>query len=325
MLGADVSKIVQSLLRAVALSAAGMFVVCASMNADAADVSIPPSKPLATPAPLANQWTYTLSAYSWLTSLNGTTTVANQTKDIDVTFVDLLKQAQIPKTLFETSVFAEARNGRFSLFSDLNYEMLQVSKSGARSRTLTIGGVPVAVASGSVSASVKVQMFIATLAASYEVARWQSPIGMPGATAAFDLYAGARIWWQQADLDLGAAAGIAGLGPLNLAVSGGRIVATSGDVSWVDPLVGARLRYQFAPGRVLTISGDIGGFDVGSRFSWQAVGAYNFDLLKTPYGIWSGMIGYKALYADYSQGSGVRYYNYDLVQHGPIMGLTLRF
>ena len=73
------------------------------------------------------------------------------------------------------------------------------------------------------------------------------------------------------------------------------------------------------------LRGDVGGFDVGSRFSWQAVGAYNFQFAKTQYGVWSGIIGYKALYADYSQGSGVTFYRYNITEHGPILGLSLQF
>jgi hypothetical protein len=37
------------------------------------------------------------------------------------------------------------------------------------------------------------------------------------------------------------------------------------------------------------------------------------------------MIGYKALSADYSQGSGLNHYEYDLTMHGPIFGVTARF
>jgi hypothetical protein len=32
------------------------------------------------------------------------------------------------------------------------------------------------------------------------------------------------------------------------------------------------------------------------------------------------MIGYKALSVDYSQGSGLTHYQYDMTMHGPILG-----
>jgi hypothetical protein len=37
------------------------------------------------------------------------------------------------------------------------------------------------------------------------------------------------------------------------------------------------------------------------------------------------MVGYKALSVDYSQGSGLSRYEFDMVMHGPIFGLTARF
>jgi hypothetical protein len=37
------------------------------------------------------------------------------------------------------------------------------------------------------------------------------------------------------------------------------------------------------------------------------------------------MAGYRALYVDYPQGSGNTLYEYDMLTHGPIMGITARF
>jgi hypothetical protein len=38
-----------------------------------------------------------------------------------------------------------------------------------------------------------------------------------------------------------------------------------------------------------------------------------------------GYLGYRALYVDYSQGSGSTKYEYDVLQQGPVVGATLRF
>jgi len=302
----------------------GLFV---SGSAVASDIPLPTKAPILPIAPLPafETWTFSVTPYAWLTNINGSATVANRTKDIDATFDQLVRHFAIPKDLFEVAGYFEARKGRFSIFNDIVYEKVAISGFAAGSRTLSFRGIPVATASASVSASMRFQMLIDEIAAAYEVARWQSPIGAPGSTTALDLYAGARIWWQQADLDLGAAASLTGLGPLGLTLSGNRVVAKSGDVSWVDPVVGARVRQEFMPGQEITLSGDVGGFGAGSRFSWQAIGTYNFQIAKTPYITWSGMIGYKALYADYSQGSGIRFYRYDITEHGPILGVTARF
>ena len=58
-------------------------------------------------------------------------------------------------------------------------------------------------------------------------------------------------------------------------------------------------------------SADLGG----SEFKLFERTGYDFD----------AYIGYKALSVDYSEGSGNRQYRYDAVQHGPVLGGTLRF
>jgi hypothetical protein len=102
-------------------------------------------------------------------------------------------------------------------------------------------------------------------------------------------------------------------------------VARSGSVDWLDPVIGARIRYAVAPGHELFLRGDIGGFGVGSDFSWQAIGGYGFD-----FGIYngitfSGVIGYRALSVDYAEGEGRRRYEFDMLQHGPILGVSMRW
>jgi hypothetical protein len=66
-------------------------------------------------------------------------------------------------------------------------------------------------------------------------------------------------------------------------------------------------------------------FGVGSDFSWQAIGAYGFEF-GTYQGItFSGVISYRALSVDYVQGESRRRYEFDMIQHGPILGISARF
>jgi hypothetical protein len=162
-------------------------------------------------------------------------------------------------------------------------------------------------------------MIVAEVAAAYEVAHWNAS---NGAGTALDLYAGGRVWWQQADVQLAVSGALAGLGPLGLILNGeGRASATK-DVTWFDPVVGARLRHNFRPGLDLVVSGDVGGFGAGSQFSWQALAALDWQFAKINNITWNGMVGYKALYVDYSQGSGLTQYAFDMTIHGPIFGIT---
>jgi hypothetical protein len=273
-----------------------------------------PVKTIAVPA--LDVWTFTLAPYVWMPSLNGSTTVKGRTTNVDVTFVDILEHTKIPKDLLGVMAYFEARNGRYSFFGDVVY--LKVGLNGDMTRSRGTDNLNATVGA---SAGLKLEMVIAQLAAAYEVARWASTSG-PGSSTAIDLYGGVRGWWQKADasFDLGGTVNVG-----DLTFNPDRTLTASGDVSWLDPLVGIRLRQQFAPGMDLVMSGDVGGFGAGSKFSWQALAAFNTTLLVRNNVTWSGMIGYKALYVDYSQGSGLNQYEYKMTMHGPIIGLTARF
>ena len=57
---------------------------------------------------------------------------------------------------------------------------------------------------------------------------------------------------------------------------------------------------------------------------WTAPVQYGFYAVKD--GItYSGLIGYKALYVDYAQGQGRKRYEFDMLQHGPVLGVSLRW
>ncbi len=101
-------------------------------------------------------------------------------------------------------------------------------------------------------------------------------------------------------------------------------VASSGDLEWVDPFIGGRLRHGFGDNKDVTLEGDVGGFGVGSDFSWQVVATYGFDVncFGTPL---HTVIGYRALAVDYSKDGPFGENVLDFVQHGPLLGVNLRW
>ena len=204
----------------------------------AADVAMPIKAPIA-PAPAIEVWTFSLTPYVWATSLNGSTTVKGRTADIDASFFDILDHTEFPKDLFQLAAFGEARYGRFGLLADLAYMKIGIGASQVRTR-----GVDMLGASVGASAGLTVEMVIAELAASYEIARWNG-LSSPGSSTALDLYAGGRAWWQHMDSQV-AISGTVNIG--DLVRTGDGTLSATGSVSWVDPVVGARLRHQFAPG-----------------------------------------------------------------------------
>jgi hypothetical protein len=278
-----------------------------------------PTKAFVAPAPILNPWTFSFTPYGWVTLMNGSTTVKGRTTDVNVGFndlMDLVRQSEIPKDLMAFMGSFEARNGRFALFADLVYT--KIGLNAGMTRTVGVDDLGATVGA---SAGLKYQMVIAEMAAVYEVLHWGST-NAPGSGTAIDVFGGARGWWQTADASL-SALGTINIGDLTRNADG--TLTASGSASWVDPLVGLRLRHQFAPGWNFVASGDVGGFSVGSKFSWQALAALNYDFYVHNGITWSGMAGYRALYVDYSKGSGLNQYEYNMTMHGPIIGITARF
>lgn len=255
--------------------------------------------------PAAPRWTVTFTPYGWLAGLNGDVTVKGRTTDVDVGPFELLDHLDgVP-----WMSYAEARNGRFSLYNDIFYAPLGVDAGAARSFDRV---------SVDATLGVDIRQTIIEAGATYEFARWNAF----GGSTAVDVLAGARYWHQDVtiNLDLTTTLDIAGLD-----ISRNRALARARGVDWVDPLVGLRLRHQLAPGQELVLRGDVGGFDVGSQFSWNALAAYGFQI-GTYYGVtYSGLLGYRALSVDFEKGSGATRYDYDVIQHGPLVGLTASF
>jgi hypothetical protein len=102
---------------------------------------------------------------------------------------------------------------------------------------------------------------------------------------------------------------------LGLDVEVGGVDADASE-SWIDPWVGARGRRALGGGWALTASGDVGGFGVGSDFTWPAA----------PYAGWSAGrwridLGYRALSVEFDDDD----LDTELLAHGPIVGVGVRF
>ena len=90
---------------------------------------------------------------------------------------------------------------------------------------------------------------------------------------------------------------------------------------WVDPYIGVRWRWKFAEKWATRLKGDFGGFKVGSDRTWNLVGMVDFKPWEH-----AGLFGgYRALYQDYSTGSGNHRFSFDATMHGPILGLTVKW
>jgi hypothetical protein len=115
--------------------------------------------------------------------------------------------------------------------------------------------------------------------------------------------AGGRYWGFDNQLDLGA----------NILPA----ISLSDEIHWVDPVVGLRGYRALSDQWYLSGAGLIGGFGVGSEFMWDVFGGVGYKFTDSI----SLTMGYRAFGVDYSDDGDV----IDLVNHGPLVGLTFRF
>jgi hypothetical protein len=81
---------------------------------------------------------------------------------------------------------------------------------------------------------------------------------------------------------------------LHLEINGPLGLNPSGTQDWWDPVVGGRISLPLGKKFSLNVSGDIGGFGVGSDLTWQAYPYLNWQISKLA----SVQAGYRLLYTD---------------------------
>ena len=125
----------------------------------------------------------------------------------------------------------------------------------------------------------------------------------PGA----DVFFGGRINYLSTNLRINL--------PLN-------VRSVDGSKTWIDPIVGLQLRTPENGKRWhAQVYTEIGGFGVGSTFTWQIFPTVGVNLSKNA----SIEFGYRWLDIDYSSGEGLTLFKYDVLTQGPLLGFGFRF
>ncbi len=108
---------------------------------------------------------------------------------------------------------------------------------------------------------------------------------------------------------------------LGITIDGPFGLTPSGTEEWWDPIVGANFALPFAEKFSFNVRGDVGGFGIGSDLTWQAFPFLGWQISDAC----SVQAGYRLVYTDYDTGSGANRFKYDMLTHGPQVGLTIRF
>lgn len=232
------------------------------------------------PVPDTSDWTFTVALYGWASGLNGEVGMFGlPPREVDLPFSDVIKDLD-----FAAMGMAVARNGRFSLGVDATYT--------------------------NVGSTVSVNSPLGVLARKIDATNTSLMITGFGGYALYDteaarleIIAGGRVWSVNNEFNL------------KDGILADR--SFSENATWVDPLVGARLRVDILPEVYVSGWAMIGGFGAGSELMWDLMGGagYRFN------DYFSLFAAYRANSVDYSNDGFV----YDVVQQGPALALVFDF
>lgn len=263
----------------------------ASADAEARDATTVTSGPDRDNRVLPRPWRAELTLRAWLTGVEGDMTAAGTPVDISASFLDILDESD---SLIGLSGRFELAYHKLGVFVDATY-----MEVGVDDRDLSAD-----VQNTDITYDQKIIDFGLT----YRVAEWE-PAGSAASSrlnGTLDLYAGGRY------------------NEVELTVEVPGQPDSSGDRDWLDPIVGARLTLPIAKSWHIGLKGDVGGFGVESDFAWsaEALLGYDFSLGRAPTSVF---IGYRAMGWDFDEGSGASEFEWDIIQHGLIFGLQVRF
>jgi hypothetical protein len=153
---------------------------------------------------------------------------------------------------------------------------------------------------------------------------------------AFDAFVGLRYWYLEADIDIESPPiqipgfdidpSLVAFPQLQLPEAqipgltfGGRDLDVTKNSWWIDPIVGFRAIVDPCDGFRFALTGNVGGFGIGSasKFAWEA-SAIGFLRLSES---WSLGLGYRAQGLERER-SGLAT---DLIIHGPVVGVVIGF
>ena len=235
------------------------------------------SLPPSSAARADDEWQFSLTPYLWLAAIDVKADTSEGTIDTDSGFSDVFTDLN-----FGFMLAGEAHNNTYGLLVDLLY--LSVTTEGDTPNQL-LWDKAVATTSG----------FVGSFYGEYRV------IDHEGLD--LDLLAGMRLYTITVDASLKG-------GPA-------RIVSDDASDTWVDPVFGLRGRYTFDEDFFVGVSGDVGGFGVGSELTYQVLGTVGWSFADD----WALSAGYRYLFVDKDfDGQDIKFQI-----HGPVVGVTYRF
>lgn len=241
--------------------------------------------------------------YAWAFGPEGDIGVGDRVASIDESFLDIMDQSD---SIVALQGHAEVRYRRIGAFLDGAYADITFSPGASAERRFF---------DVEVDTDIDEKILLVEAGGFYRVLEeqrlWGDRAVDGGGLLNADILLGAR--YTRLDIEVDA----------ELTVNQQEFEADfEGDRDWVDPFIGVRTNLRLTDAVDLSLRGDVGGVVTGSDFTWntQALLGYRFALFGAPATAWGG---YRALGQDYDDHSGDREFTWDVVLHGPIIGMSV--
>lgn len=233
----------------------------------------------------SDEWDIYGEGYLFAVSVDGTAGVGTPLGASDME-IDIGFDDVLDHLDFAFSGLLIARKGRWSLNADV--AIIRLSIDGE----ITPAPIPANI-------NVDIDVDEIELYAGYKFSR-QYP----------NLEAIAGVRYIEQDVDVTVIAG-----PAELNVSAGD--------DWIDPFVGLRYHGPINDKWSLLVRGDVGGFDIGSKFAWRFNAGVTYKISQN----WEAAFMYKILDIDYetSNRNDLNYYKWDGTESGLLLGVGHHF
>ncbi len=245
-----------------------------------------------------------IAPYFWAPSLSGTLGVAGNSVDVDATFIDVLDNAE---SVFGLMAALDLSYDRWVFY--FNYTWMTMEMGGDRAIPLN----------GDLDADFTTDISWIEFFAGYrfiEKALDKDP--MTRDRFILDGFVGGRVSLLDVDATLTARVDVTL--PDGTMLSAGDSVSPDVTEGWVDPIVGLRVGAELDNHWQLALRGDVGGFGVGSEFSWQTIALLGYQWHMKGWNL-SAYLGFRALSQDYENGG----FEWDMIAYGPFLGVAFEF
>ncbi|MUO82289.1 hypothetical protein GOZ78_22150 [Agrobacterium vitis] len=233
------------------------------------------------------EWSVIVSPYVWAASLHGNASLAGLDSNVDIPFSDIFKHLDLA-----AMGNVEVTNGLFGFYVDGQYVQTSQDEDLA---DFEVG--------------LKIRTTILAVGAYYRV--YDLALGgdtVFGEPRHFTVEPTVGVRWTKLEADADAG-----------------FISANKSAAWLDPFVGVRLSADLSERWNLAGEADIGGFDIGSKLAInaQAYLGYRTYMFNHPTIL---RVGYRVLSQDYeTEDFTGNQFRWDVTQHGPVLGFSMRF